>query len=234
MDELSFWQGNPFLKPQISHRGLIQYVFKSTTIFGLAYTHTSDFSVEVTDTIGASRIVMIPRNLGTQQHVALTLTQSIKPSDWWDITFNGTLFRLNNHIDFGNGRKLALNQTAARLGLQQTFKLPKGFVGEILGVYNSKRLVGANQFYEPNSQVDLGLQRNFLQKNGTLRIVYTDIFKGSQANSFQRVGDFTIRNYSYFETRQLKVSVSYKFSTGNSKGPRTRTSALENESGRIK
>ncbi|WP_231425313.1 MULTISPECIES: outer membrane beta-barrel family protein [Pedobacter] len=233
LDELSFWQGNPFLKPQISQRGLIQYVHKST-IAGLSYTYTNDFSVEVTDTIGPSKIVMIPRNLGNQQHLALTLTQSLKPANWWDITFNGTFFRLYNNIDFGNGRTLDLKQTAARLSLQQTFQLPKGFIGEVMGFYNSKRLVGANQFFKPNSQIDLGLQRAFWQKNGTLRIVYSDIFKGSKGNSFQSVGNFTIRNYSYFETRQLKLSFSYKFSTGNSKGPRTRTSALENESGRIK
>ena len=160
--------------------------------------------------------------------------QSLKPVDWWDITFNGTLFRLNNSVDFGNGRKIDLNQTAARLSLQQTFRLPKDFVGELMGFYNSKRLVGANQFFEPNSQVDLGLQWSFWKKNGTLRIVYSDIFKGSQGNSFQNVGNFTLRNYRYFETRQLRLSFSYKFSTGNSKGPITRTPALENESGRIK
>ncbi|WP_082491555.1 outer membrane beta-barrel protein [Pedobacter sp. Leaf194] len=233
LDELSFWQGNPFLKPQISHRGVIQYVHKST-IMGLSYTYTNDFSVEVTDTIGPSKIVMIPRNLGSQQHLALTLTQSLKPASWWDITFNGTLFRLCNKVNFGNGRNLDLKQNAARISLQQTFQLPKGFVAELMGFYNSRRLIGANQFFEPNSQIDLGLQRSFLQKNGTLRIVYSDTFKGSQADSFQSVGDFTIRNYSYFETRQLKLSFSYKFSTGNSKGPRARTSALENESGRIK
>jgi len=234
LDELSFWQGNPFLKPQITHRGLIQYVYNSSTIIGMSYSYTDDFSVEVTDTIGASKIVMVPRNLGRQQHFALTLTQSLKPFTWWEITFNGTLFRLNNKIDFGNERKLDLSQAAARFSLQQTFKLAEGFVGEISSVYNSKRLVGANQFFEPNSQIDLGLQRSFLKKNGALRIVYSDIFKGNQSNSFQSVGGFRIRNYGYFESRQIKLSFSYKFSTGNSKGPRTRTSALENESGRIK
>ncbi|WP_231460652.1 outer membrane beta-barrel protein [Pedobacter sp. Leaf132] len=234
LDELSFWQGNPFLKPQISHRGLIQYVYDSSTIIGMSYSYTDDFSVEVTDTIGVSKIVMVPRNLGHQKHLALTLTQSLKPLAWWELTFNATLFRLNNKIDFGNERKLDLNQTAARLGLQQTFKLPEGFVGEISSVYNSKRLVGANQFFEPNSQIDLGLQRSFLNKTASLRIVYSDIFKGNQSNSFQSIGGFRIWNYGYFESRQLRLSFNYKFSTGNSKGPRTRTSALENESGRIK
>ncbi|RZM27647.1 MAG: TonB-dependent receptor [Pedobacter sp.] len=234
LDELSFWQGNPFLKPQISQRGLVQYAYKSATIIGLAYTYTNDFSVEVTDTIGASKIVMVPRNIGNQQHLSLTLTQSFKPVSWWELTFNGTLFRIHNAIDFGYDRKLELKQTAARLSLQQSFRFPKGLVGEIMGFYNSKRLIGANQFFNPTSQIDLGLQRSFHQNSTTVRMVFSDIFKGSKANSFQSVGDFSISNYSYYETRQIKLSLSYKLSKGNNKGSRSRTSALENESGRIK
>ena len=234
LDELSYWQGNPFLKPQLSHRALLQYVYKSSTIIGLSYTYTDNFSVEVTDTVGLTRIVMVPRNLGVQKHLALTLTQTIAPYKWWNITFNGTFFRLLNKIDFGADRKLDLKQAAGRLSLQQTFKLPYSLSGEVMGVYNSRRLVGANQFQNANSQIDLGLQRNFMDNKATLRLVFSDIYKGSKANSIQSVEGLYIRNYSYFESRQIKVNFSYRFTTGNSKGPRNRSSALENENGRIK
>ncbi|AOM77097.1 outer membrane beta-barrel family protein [Pedobacter steynii] len=234
LDELSYWQGNPFLSPQLSHRAQFQYVYKNATIIGLSYTHTDNFSVEVTDTINQTRIVMVPRNVGVQQHLALTLTQTLAPYAWWNITFNGTLFGLYNKIDFGANRKLNLKQAAGRLSLQQTFKLPYGLSGEVMGFYNSRRLVGANQFPNATSQIDLGLQRNFLDNKATLRLVFSDLYKGSKANSVQTVGDLYIRNYSYFETRQVKLNFSYRFTTGNSKGPRNRNSALENENGRIK
>lgn len=234
LDELSYWQGNPFLQPQLSHRGLLQYVYKSATIVGLSYTYTNNFSVEVTDTVDQDKIVMVPRNLGVQKHLALTLTQTLNPYKWWNLTFNGTLFQIYNNIDFGAGRTLKLKQTAARLNLQQNFKLPYRFNAEIVGVYNSKRLIGANQFARATSQVDLGLQRNFIDNKATLRLVFSDIYKGSKANSIQSVGGLYINNYSYFETRQVKLNFSYRFATGNSKGPRNRSSALENENGRIK
>jgi outer membrane receptor protein involved in Fe transport len=234
LDELSYWQGNPFLKPQLSHRVLLQYAYKNSTILGLSYTYTDNFSVEVTDTVDQTRIVMVPRNLGVQQHLALMLTQTLAPYPWWNIALNGTLFGLYNKIDYGSDRKLDLRQAAGRLSLQQTFKLPYKLSGEVMGVYNSKRLAGANQFQNATSQIDLGLQRNFVDNKATLRLVFSDIYKGSKASSVQSVGGLYIHNYSYFETRQVKLNFSYRFSTGNSKGPRARNSALENENGRIK
>ncbi|RZK83460.1 MAG: hypothetical protein EOO98_17530 [Pedobacter sp.] len=234
LDELSFWQGNPFLAPQLSHRMLLQYVYKSSTILGLSYTNTDNFSVEVTDRVDDTKIVMVPRNLGRQQHLALTITQTLSPYKWWNLTFNGTFFRLHNDIDFGGGRELDLKQTAARLNLQQTFKLPYKFNAEVMGFYNSRRLVGANQFANPTNQIDLGLQRNLMNDKATIRLIFADIYKGSKANSIQQVDGLYIRNYSYFETRQIRLNFSYRFTSGNSKGPRTRSSALENEQGRIK
>jgi hypothetical protein len=234
LDELSYWQGNPFLAPQISHRLLLQYAFKSSTIIGLSYTHTNNFSVEVTDVVDDTKIVMVPRNLGTQQHLALTLTQTLAPAKWWNVIFNGTLFALHNDIDFGGGRELDLKQLAGRMNLQQTFKLPYGFNGEIVGIYNSRKLAGANQFPRATGQIDLGLQRNLMNNKATLRLIFADIYKGTRAFSTQSVDGLYIRNYSYFETRQVRLNFSYRFSSGNSKGPRTRSSALENEQGRIK
>ncbi|RZK74540.1 MAG: hypothetical protein EOO92_17050, partial [Pedobacter sp.] len=234
LDELSYWLGNPFLAPQLSHRFLLQYAYKSATIIGLSYTHTNNFSVEVTDVVDETKIVMVPRNLGTQQHLALTLTQTLSPAKWWNVIFNGTLFGLHNDIDFGGGRKLDLKQLAGRMNLQQTFKLPYGFNAEVVGIYNSRKLAGANQFPRATGQIDLGLQRNLMNDKATLRLIFADVYKGTKAYSVQSVDGLYIRNYSYFETRQVRLNFSYRFSSGNSKGPRNRSSALENEQGRIK
>ncbi|RZL12132.1 MAG: TonB-dependent receptor, partial [Pedobacter sp.] len=218
LDELSFWQGNPFLKPQLSHRGVLQYVYKTSTILGLSFTHTSDFSVEITDTIDQNKIVMIPRNLGTQQHAALTVTQNISPAKWWQIVFNGTLFSIRNNVAFDLSRKMDLRQTAARLNLQQTFKLPYNITGELVNTFNSRRLAGANQFARPTSIMDIGLQKSFAENKANLRLIFSDIYKGSKASAIQSVDGLYLRNYSYFETRQIKINFSYKFATGSSKG----------------
>ncbi|RZK57071.1 MAG: TonB-dependent receptor [Pedobacter sp.] len=234
LDELSFWQGNPFLKPQLSHRFTLQYAYKSNTIVSLNFAHTNDFSASITDTVGNTSIVMIPRNLGTQQNISLSATQQYAPTKWWDITFNGTLYHIQNKVSFDEYRNLDLKQFAGRLSLQQRFKLPYKLTGEILGFLNSKRLIGANQVMKPTSHIDLGLQRNFLNNNATLRLAFTDIYKGSQAYSTQNFEGFYMKNYSYYETRQIRLNFTYNFADSKAKGPRTRNSALENENGRIK
>lgn len=234
LDELSYWQGNPFLQPQLSHKILLQYAYKSSSIIGLSYAYIDNFSVEVTDTANKTAIVMVPRNVGIQKHLSLSLAQTLKVFRWWDITFNGTFFRLQNNVDFGNDRSYDLSQNALRFGLQQNFKLPYGLNGEINGVFNSKRLVGANQFLGSTSQVDLGLQKNLINKRATLRVIFSDIYKGTKGSSVQQIDGLYIRNYSYFEARQIKVNFSYRFGSGNAKNPASRTSALENENGRIK
>ena len=235
LDELSFWQGNPFLQPQLSHRASLQYVFKSATIISLNYAHTSQYSSRITDTLNVTKIVMIPRNLGVQQSFSLTATQNVTPAKWWDITFNGTLFHIYNKVSFDSYRHLQLKQLAARINLQQRFKLPYGFTAELSGYVNTKRLTGANEVYRGTSQVDVGLQRSFLKNKAIVRLAVNDIYKGTKAWSIQRFDGFSMESYSYWETRQIRINFTYKFSdNSNVKGPRSRSSALENENGRIK
>lgn len=235
LDELSFWQGNPFLQPQLSHRASLQYVFKSATIISLNYAYTNQYSSRITDTLDVTKIVMIPRNLGVQKSISLSATQNLTPAKWWNITFNGTMFHIYNKVSFDSYRNLDLKQLAARINLQQRFKLPYAFTAELSGYVNTKRLTGANEVYRGTSQVDIGLQRSFLKNKAIVRLAVNDIYKGTKAWSVQRFEGFSMESYSYWETRQIRINFTYKFSdNSNVKGPRSRTSALENENGRIK
>jgi hypothetical protein len=234
LDELSFFSGNPFLKPQLSHRVNLLYVYKSTTIIGFNYAYSTDYKVNITDAIDVNKIVLMPKNVGIQQNLAFTLTQQLTPAKWWDITLNATLYRLQNKVSLDAYRNFNLTQNAGRVSLQQTFKLPFKFTGEIFNTYNSKRLIGANEVMRPTSTIDLGLQRSFLNKKATMRLVYSDLYKGSKSTSEQDYTGFYLRNYAYYETRQVRLNFSYKFADATVKGPRNRNSALDNENGRIK
>ncbi|HEX6430753.1 MAG TPA: outer membrane beta-barrel family protein, partial [Niastella sp.] len=234
LDELSFWQGNPFLQPQLSHRASLQYVFKSSTIISVIYAYTDQYSNRITDTLDVSKIVMIPRNLGVQKSISLSVSQNVTPTKWWDITFNGTMFHIYNKISFDSYRNLALKQLAARVNLQQRFKLPYALIAEVSGYVNTKRLTGANEISRGTSQVDIGLQKSFLKNKAIIRLAVNDIYKGTKARSVQSFDGFYMESYSYWETRQVRLNFTYKFTNSNVKGPRSRSSALDNENGRIK
>ncbi len=234
LDELSFWQGNPFLQPQLTHRISLQYAYKSSTVIGFAFSHADQYSARITDTIDLQKIVFVPRNLGVQENASLTLTQNIAPAKWWNITLNGILYHVHNKIAFDPLRNFNLKQLAGRMSMQQTFKLPYKLTAEVSGYYVTKRLSGANERSRINSQVDLGLQKAFLNNKATLRIAVTDIYQGGRANSLQTYDGFYLRSYGYYETRMARLNFTYKFADAAVKGPRSRASALENENGRIK
>lgn len=234
LDELSFWSGNPFLKPQFSHRFQALYTFKSRSVIGLNYSYSTNFKANITDTVAVDKIVMIPRNVGQQHYYSLTLTQMATLAKWWSVTFNGVLYQVNNEVTLDQYRNFDQRQTAWRGNLQQTFKLPLQVTGEIFTTYNSKRLSGAYEVIRPSLQVDLGLQRNLINNRATLRLVWADIFRSNQFNAMQQFDGLYLRSYGYYETRQVRLSFSYKFADAGIKGPRDRNSALENENGRIK
>ena len=233
LDELSFWQGNPFLQPQFTHRASVQYLHRSSTIIGAHFSHTDAYSTRITDTIENSKIVMIPRNLGTQQNWSFTLTQNLTIKKWWEMSFNGNLYRLHNKIAFDHLRQLNLQQTAARVNVQQRFKLPRSVAAEITAYYNSKRLVGANEIIRSTSQVDLAIQKSIMHGKGTLRIAFNDVYKGTRTRASQRFEGFHLSSYGYYETRQVRLNFTYKFADSG-KAPRSRSSALENENSRIR
>jgi hypothetical protein len=234
LDELSFWQGNPFLQPQLTHRLSLQYVYKSSTVISLAFSRADQYSTRITDTVESQKIVFVPRNLGIQENASLTLTQNITPARWWNITFNGILYHLRNKIAFDQHRNFNLKQLAGRMSMQQIFKLPYKMTAEVSGYYVTKRLSGANARSRENSGIDLGLQKNFWYNKGTIRLAVTDIYKGSKSNSEQSYDGFYLRNYGYYETRMVRLNFTFKFADSSIKGPRSRASALENENGRIK
>jgi hypothetical protein len=234
LDELSFWQGNPFLQPQLTHRASLQYLYKSATIVGVHFSHTDAYSTRITDTIESSKIVMIPRNLGTQQNLSLTLTQNLTLKKWWELSFNATLYRLHNKVTFDALRQLNLTQAAARLNVQQRFKLPYSIAAELSAYYNSKRLIGANEMLRATSQVDIAFQKPFWKNKATVRLAFNDIYKGTRTRSSQSFDGFYLSSYGYYESRQVRLNFTYKFADKNAKNPRNRNSALENENSRIR
>lgn len=234
LDELSFWQGNPFLNPELTQRFTLLYSRKSNTVISLNYAYTDQFNARVTDTVDTEKIVMINKNIGTQKHWSLSLTQSLKPITGWDVTFNGLAYHIHNNVSFDQYRNLNLKQLAGRVNIQQTFQLPAQFKAEIAATYNTRRLSGANTLSRAYGQVDIAIQKNLLKDKASLRLAVSDIYKGNISRYTQDFPGFESQSYGYYESRQARLSFTYRFSKGASKDQRSRKSALESETGRIK
>lgn len=233
LDELSYWQGNPYLQPQLTDRFSLQYVYRNATVLGINYAHTVNYSTRITDSINGNQIVMIPRNVGNQQSWSFTLTQNISIRKWWEATLNASVLRMHNDIAYTKAINYTITQWAGRGNFVQRFKINATLGAEVTAIYNSRRLNAANEIYKATSQVDIALQKSF-GAHAIVRLAFNDIYKGSRLRSSQDMDQFYIRSYSYYETRQVRLNFTWKIIDKNSKAPRVRSSALEAENGRVR
>lgn len=232
VDALSSWTGNPFLQPQYANSLSLQYSYKVTTI-AIGYTHTSDLSNPITEVIDSGRVMSIPRNIGFQNNISLTLTQQLKLKSWWTISITGIGYYLENKVstlEFGSYRPARFSGT---INLQQTFHLPGDITAEAVSIFNSQRIAGLNSYVKGNSQIDLGLQKNLFNDKATLRLAATDVFLANRINSDTYLKGLELHSTYVGESRQVRLNFTYRFGNSKVKSKQERESGLQSERQRL-
>jgi hypothetical protein len=232
VDELSYWKGNPFLQPQYANTLAIQYSLKRTTI-GASYTHTNDISSTITEVMEENVINMVPRNIGFQNNLNLTVTQQLSLAKWWNMSLTGIGYRLENKVGTLTYGNYSRSRFVGTINIQQTFNLPGHLTAEAVGVVNSKRISGLNTYTNGNSQVDLGLQKKLFQDKATLRLAATDILRTNKIISNTQLNNLLQHNTYVGESRQIRLNFSYRFGNNSIKSKDNRKSGLETESQRL-
>ena len=230
LDGLSSWKGNPFLEPQKTHRFSLEYQYKRTSL-GLSYSSTSNYFVSVTDTLGPNKTVVMPLNLGSQQYYSLSLSQTLRLFNVMNINFSGRVYHLDNKLAFDQTRFYHRNRWAYGLMTQASFPLFWGIKSEILGIYSSKRLGGATDTLEPNSQVNIGFQKRFLNNRAIVKLSMSDIFWTSNWDSVNKFDGLESINYGYGETRLVRLNFTLKL--GGNKKNYSKESKVESELNRF-
>jgi len=232
VDELSYWKGNPFLQPQYANTLALQYSYKSTTA-SVGYTHTNGLTSTITEVLEGNLINMIPRNIGFQQNLNLTVTQQVNVTKWWNMSLTGIGYRLENKVgttDYGNYSR---SRFAGTFNAQQTFKLPGHLTAEAAAVVNTKNISGLNTYVKGNSQIDLGLQKNLMSDKATLRLAVSDLLKTNKINTDTRLNNLILHTTYAGESRQVRLNFTYRFGNNKIKTQDNRESGLQNESQRL-
>lgn len=210
LDELSSWKGNPFLTPQRTHSIAVTYNHKQTAITA-SFAHTNNYKAQITDTIALKKVMMIPRNIGMQQRMSLSLFQSLAPIKGWEMSFNLVGYYVRNDIAFDKYRQFNLDGFAGVFSIQNSIRLPWRIMLELNGSYSTKHLGASNEYNASSGFVDAGVSRTFNEKKWTVSLSMTDIFWTSRWDNHSSIGDFQLWNWGRSETRQVKLNVTYKF-----------------------
>jgi iron complex outermembrane receptor protein len=233
LDQYTYEQGNPFLKPQYTNAFELSYTYNKTINVTVGYSKTTDVSAEVLLTDTLSKATYQTRvNLQTQNSYNININSPYTIAKWWTGNINVNGFYQGFKADSLLGGTLNNGQAAFTVRTTQTFLMGNGFKAEVSGNYQSPLTYSIFKIRSQYS-VDAGVSRSFANKKLNVKVSVSDIFdtrRNNVSTNFQNV-QLDIRQKN--ETRLARLSLTYNF--GNSKiKMRQHQTGADDEKNRVK
>lgn len=229
LNEYSFLKGNTQLRPQYTNSFGLTNIYKYRLTTTLNYSRVNDIFAQVPDTIDKTKGFLTKKNLATQDVFSLSIGYPFQYK-WYSFysSFNSNYSHYK--ADFGGGdRKVDLKVFSVTYFMQNSFKLGKGWTGELTGIYISPSVWQGIIKSTAMGSVDLGVQKTLFQNKANLKVSWTDIFRTMQWGG---TSDFSGVKSSFRgggEMQQVKVSFSYRFGSNEVKAAQQRKSAIDEE-----
>ncbi|RPD41719.1 outer membrane beta-barrel protein [Chitinophaga barathri] len=226
-DPYLYFEGNPFLQPELTHTVELSHDYKSMLVTTLNYSSTSDVMNWMTGQVDSINTTYErPVNLRRFTSYGISLSATLEPLPWW--AFNGFVNVFHNaYKDEGLDNSI----TAWTIYLQNTIKLPADFSAELNGYYESASNYGS-AVSRPYHTISLGIQKLLLNKKATVKLAFSDIFRTKNYNQRINSNGVDMKMLIRPDSRVLNLSVTYRF--GKHFESRERSSGSEDLRGRVR
>jgi hypothetical protein len=233
LNELSYRQGNPFLRPQYTDKIEFSHTYNNALNSTISYSHTSDFVAQVSDSVIGGRNFITSENLAEEEVISLDVNYSTQLMKWWNVFADATVYRSHYFADFGDGKSVDISQTTFNFYAQNTFTLPMNFSLELSGYYSSPSIWGGTYFTDMNWSLDAGVQKKLFKNRGTLKAAVSDIFHTQPWFAENKFGGFYLLTSGDWESRELRLTFTYLFGNNQVKGGRQRQTGNAEEMKRV-
>jgi hypothetical protein len=234
LDELSYFKGNAFLRPQYTTNIQLThtYVYKLNT--SLSYSYTNNFFTQVTDTTQGNKSFLITKNVGTRNLYNLNSSLPFQITNKWGGFVSVGALHATNKGTFGGGRNFVLKRFSWNFYAQQSYILTKNLSLEISGFYNSPSIWGATFRNREMWGMDAGLKCKILKDKGSLNISVSDVFRSMRWRGISNFSGLYMDASGTWESHQLRFNFTYRFGNDKVKGTRNRKTGAEDEMNRVK
>ena len=232
LDELTYERGNPFLKPQYTHNIELTHTFKGMLNTTIGYSNVSDYATQATDTIKNATFVQ-QKNLAKQQIINFNIGTPLLIKPWWNGYVN---LWANNQIFDGKIGENAVHQSVLSYGayMQHSFNFAKTYTAEISGWFSGPSVWGGTWQTKPQGAMDIGVQKQILQKRASIKASFTDVFLTAPWSAVNDFGGVYIKANGNWESRTFRLNFTWRFGSNQIKESRERKTGLESEAKRIK
>ncbi|MVM31320.1 TonB-dependent receptor [Spirosoma sp. HMF4905] len=233
LDPYTYQKGNPFLRPQYTNSIELTHVYKNAFTTTLNYSRTTDFiNQETPRQIPAENITYVtPENQGHMDNLSLNLSFPVTVAKWWRMQNNINSYYQHYQTTY-SGTPYEVKLVAYNLYMSNNFTMSKTLSAELSGWYNSASQYG---FYraQPMGGFSVGVQKKVMDGKGNLKLNVNDPFWLNHFSGRALVQDIDFRVQSRWESRQIRLTFTYRFGNQNVKGARQRNSATSAEQNRV-
>ena len=209
LDELSYWKGNPFLKPQINNKIMLSYTLGKLSL-NLYYNKLNDYFTSITDVYGDNKTIMTTKNIGKQQQLGLDAIYSKRVASWWQFSTNAGLYYFMNKMDYETYNH-EYKRPSCFLSATNSILLPIGINLEISGRYYSKRQGGSYEVSKSTGSIDVDVNKSWYSGRMRLSLLMTDIFHTERWDSYGIKDALNISSWGHGESRKVMLRFSYSF-----------------------
>ena len=230
VDPYTYKLGNPLLKPQFTHSAGLTHTFKGILNTSIGYNFTKDLFTEVLHQNDVTKAVFqTNENLSNSIDWNASETFQLDPTKWWNVS--GTLTGMYKVVNANLGGEVQFTNWSYSGNMNNTFTINKQIGLELNGYYNSKQLNG-NFIHNPRYSVDFGIQGKIVKNKVIVKVSLNDIFNTSHSSGYTKYGNIDIDFKDLGDSRQLNISLSYRFGKSDFKTRANRSTASSEEESR--
>ena len=198
----------------------------------IGYSNVSDYATQATDTIKNATFVQ-QKNLAKQQIINFNIGTPLLIKPWWNGYVN---LWANNQIFDGKIGENAVHQSVLSYGayMQHSFNFAKTYTAEISGWFSGPSVWGGTWQTKPQGAMDIGVQKQILQKRASIKASFTDVFLTAPWSAVNDFGGVYIKANGNWESRTFRLNFTWRFGSNQIKESRERKTGLESEAKRIK
>ncbi|MDR6782059.1 outer membrane receptor protein involved in Fe transport [Pedobacter africanus] len=213
-DPLLYYQGNPFLKPELINAFQLSHTFKSKYTTALSYNQTADVITWISGQIDdINTTYEMPQNLSRLINYGISFTASTAFFDWWSGTHFANLFRNEYSGNTQNG-DFNNNITSYSFNSQNSFKAGKAYSIELSGYYYSGSVYGISS-YKANWAVSTGIQKTIWNDKASIKLMVNDIFQSNRYREHTFFQNIDMDTDKRPDSRRAMLSFTWRFGNQN-------------------
>ena len=199
----------------------------------MSYSHTSDIMTQVIRQVDSTHVTyQTMDNLSTLDNLTLTLGIPLNITPWWH-TYNSLQGYYNQYKGVYNGFALNKGITSYMLYTQQNLILPKGWRGDISGMYKSTSIMGPT-IIKPMWMVSAGIAKSVLKDKATLKLNVQDIFQSMHFKGKIDFGDLHGNTEFHMLDRAANLTFTWNFGNQKIKVNQYKNTGIQQEESRLK